>query len=50
MHFVGGWAALSGALIIGARKDKFGAGGRVNLMPGANLLLVTFGTLKLWMG
>ena len=50
VHSVGGWAALSGALIIGARKGRFGAGGRVTPMPGANLPLATLGTFILWMG
>jgi ammonium transporter, Amt family len=50
VHSVGGWAALSGALIIGARRGRFGAGGRVTPMPGANLPLATLGTFILWMG
>lgn len=50
VHSVGGWAALSGALIIGARKGRFGADGRVTPMPGANLPLATLGTFVLWMG
>jgi ammonium transporter, Amt family len=50
VHSVGGWAALSGALIIGARKGRFGADGRVTPMPGANLPLATLGTFILWMG
>jgi Amt family ammonium transporter len=50
VHSVGGWAALAGALIIGARKGRFGADGRVTPMPGANLPLATLGTFVLWMG
>jgi Amt family ammonium transporter len=50
VHSVGGWAALAGALIIGARKGKYGAGGRVNPMPGSNLPLATIGTFILWLG
>ncbi|MBT5569947.1 MAG: ammonium transporter, partial [Alphaproteobacteria bacterium] len=30
VHSVGGWAALTGALILGARKGKYGPDGRVN--------------------
>jgi Amt family ammonium transporter len=50
VHSVGGWAALTGALILGARKGKFGADGRVHPMPGANLPLATLGTFVLWFG
>ncbi len=50
VHSTGGWAALSGALILGARRGKFGPGGRVNPMPGANLPLATLGTFILWLG
>jgi ammonium transporter, Amt family len=50
VHSVGGWAALSGALIIGARKGRFRADGRVTPMPGANMPLATLGTFVLWMG
>jgi Amt family ammonium transporter len=50
VHSVGGWAALTGAIILGARKGKYGAGGRINVMPGANLPLATLGTFVLWFG
>jgi Amt family ammonium transporter len=50
VHSVGGWAALSGAVILGARKGKYGLNGRVNAMPGANLPLATLGTFILWFG
>ena len=50
VHSVGGWAALTGAIIIGARKGKYGADGSVRPMPGANLPLATLGTFILWLG
>ncbi len=50
VHSVGGWAALSGAIILGARKGKYGPDGRVNPLPGANLPLATLGTFILWLG
>ncbi len=50
VHSVGGWAALTGAIILGARKGKYGPGGRVNPLPGANLPLATLGTFILWFG
>lgn len=50
VHSVGGWAALMGVLIIGARKGKYASNGRVNPMPGSNLPLATLGTFVLWFG
>ena len=49
VHSVGGWAALAGALVLGARTGKY-RGGRVVPMPGANLPLATLGTFILWLG
>ncbi|MBL55314.1 MAG: ammonium transporter [SAR116 cluster bacterium] len=50
VHSVGGWAALAGALILGARRGKYGPDGRVVPMPGADLPLATLGTFILWLG
>jgi Amt family ammonium transporter len=50
VHSVGGWAALTGAIILGARRGKYGADGRVHPLPGANLPLATLGTFILWFG
>ncbi len=50
VHSTGGWAALMGALILGARKGKYNSDGSVNPMPGANLPLATLGTFILWFG
>jgi len=50
VHSVGGWAALTGAIILGARKGKYGADGSVHPIPGANLPLATLGTFILWLG
>ena len=50
VHSTGGWAALAGALVLGARKGKYGPDGRVTPMPGANLPLATLGTFVLWLG
>src|SRR3546814_8292975 len=44
VHSVGGWAALTGALILGPRKGKYGPDGAVHPMPSANLQLATLGT------
>jgi Amt family ammonium transporter len=50
VHSVGGWAALAGAIVLGARKGKYDAEGRVRPMPGSNLTLATIGTFILWLG
>ncbi|MDN2565725.1 ammonium transporter [Aquibium sp. A9E412] len=50
VHSVGGWAALAGALLLGARKGKYGTGGEVQPIPGSNMALATLGTFILWLG
>ncbi len=50
VHSVGGWAALMGAIFLGARRGKYGPNGRVNPMMGSNLPLATLGTFVLWLG
>jgi Amt family ammonium transporter len=50
VHSVGGWAALTGAIILGPRRGKYAAGGAVHPMPGSNLPLATLGTFILWLG
>jgi Amt family ammonium transporter len=50
VHSVGGWAALAGAIVLGARKGKYGSDGKVHPMPGSNLALATLGTFILWLG
>jgi Amt family ammonium transporter len=50
VHSVGGWAALAGALVLGARLGKYRADGSVVPMPGSNLPLATLGTFILWLG
>lgn len=50
VHSVGGWAALAGAILIGARKGKYNADGSVNALPGSNMPLAVLGTFILWMG
>ena len=49
VHSVGGWAALTGVLILGARRGKY-EGGRVHPLPGSSLPLATLGTFVLWLG
>jgi Amt family ammonium transporter len=50
VHSTGGWAALTGAIIVGARKGKYDHAGRVLPLPGSNLPLATLGTFILWLG
>jgi ammonium transporter, Amt family len=40
----------AGAIVIGARKGKYGADGKVNPIPGSNMPLATLGTFILWLG
>jgi len=49
VHSTGGWAALIGALILGARKGKY-VDGKVNPIPGSNMPLATLGVFILWLG
>jgi Amt family ammonium transporter len=50
VHLCGAAAALAGALVLGARKGKYGPNGQINAIPGCNLPLATLGTLILWLG
>ena len=50
VHSVGGWAALAGAIVLGARTGKYGPGGEVHPMPGSSIPLATLGTFILWLG
>ena len=50
VHSIGGWAALTGVLILGPRIGKYSATGKVNAIPGHNLSLATVGCLVLWFG
>ena len=49
VHSVGGWAALTGAIILGPRLGKY-KNGKVNPFPGSNLTLATLGAFILWLG
>ena len=50
VHSVGGWAALTGAILLGARKGKYGPEGQVHPLPGSSMPLATLGTFILWLG
>jgi Amt family ammonium transporter len=50
VHSVGGWAALTGAIVLGARRRRFDAQGRAKALPNSSLPLMTMGTFILWFG
>ena len=50
VHSVGGWAALTGALILGSRKGKYNTDGTANIMPGQSIPMATLGVWILWLG
>ncbi|ORE89818.1 ammonium Transporter Family [Aurantimonas sp. 22II-16-19i] len=50
VHSVGGWAALAGVLLLGARTGRFAPDGRGVAMPGSSIPLATLGTFILWLG
>ena len=50
VHSVGGWAALTGCLILGPRAGKYGADGKISPIAGANMPLACLGTFILWFG
>ena len=49
VHSVGGWAALVGAIMLGARRGKY-VGDRIRALPGHNMPLATIGVFLLWLG
>ena len=50
VHMAGAAAAISGVLLLGARKGKYGENGQVHPIPGSNLPMATLGMFILWMG
>ena len=50
VHSTGGWAALAGVLVVGARFGKFRADGSVKTTPPSNVPAVTLGVFILWLG
>lgn len=50
VHSIGGWAALTGVMILGPRIGKYGPDGKVQPIPGHNMSLATIGTFILWLG
>lgn len=50
VHSVGGWAALAGVIVLGARRGKYGKDGKVHPIPGHNMTSAALGVLILWLG
>ncbi|PDV99837.1 ammonium transporter [Candidatus Chloroploca asiatica] len=50
VHSVGGWAALMGAIVLGARIGRFSKDGKSQPIPGHNISLVGLGVFILWLG
>ena len=50
VHSTGGWAALAGAIVVGARMGKFRKDGSVKATPPSSVPVVTLGVFILWFG
>ena len=50
VHSLGGWAALSGALVLGPRIGKYDKDGKPRAIPGHNMSLAVIGLFVLWLG
>ena len=50
IHMVGGFSALIGASMLGARIGKYGKNGKVNAIPGHSITLGALGVFVLWFG
>ncbi len=49
VHSIGGWAALAGAIVLGARKGKY-KDGKPQPIPGHNIPMAGLGVFILWLG
>jgi ammonium transporter, Amt family len=50
VHSVGGWVALAGAVVLGARIGKYSPDGKPNAIPGHSIPLAALGVFILWFG
>ena len=50
VHSTGGWAALTGAIVLGPRLGKYSREGKSLPLPGHSLALATIGVFVLWFG
>jgi Amt family ammonium transporter len=50
VHSVGGWLALTGAIVLGPRIGKYGPDGKPNAIMGHSIPLASLGVFILWFG
>ena len=50
VHSVGGWLALTGAIVLGPRLGKYGPDKKPRAIPGHNIAFAAVGVLVLWIG
>ncbi len=50
VHAVGGFAALACVIVLGPRRGKYQADGRMRAIPGHSMPLATIGVFLLWLG
>jgi Amt family ammonium transporter len=50
VHSIGGWLALTGAIVLGPRIGKYGPDGKARAIPGHNIALAALGVFILWFG
>ena len=50
VHAVGGFAALACVIVLGPRRGKYQADGRMRPIPGHSMPLATIGVFLLWLG
>ena len=50
VHSLGGWGALTGAMILGPRIGKYGKDGKARAIPGHSMSLAVIGLFVLWLG
>lgn len=48
VHSLGGWLALTGAIVIGPRRGKYGPNGEARAIPGHNIPMAALGVFILW--
>jgi len=50
VHSIGGWAALAGAIVVGARTGKYLEDGKMGLISAHNIPMGALGVFVLWLG
>lgn len=50
VHSVGGWCALTGAILLGPRLGKYSSDGKPQVIPGHNIPMAALGVFILWLG